>query len=202
MKAAEVLKLLRISRETLCRYVKNNKIAVKKLPNGYYDYNASCVYKLLGLKEPRQNVVYCRVSTTKQKADLENQQKSIKEFCAANGIQVDKTYLDISSGLTFDRKEFQKLVQDVVDNKINKIYITYPDRLSRISFNLFKELFSKFNVEIVAICKENDPKTVEQEVFQEIISLLHCFAMKVYSKRRRDRLTLLKKQLELEETND
>ena len=100
--------------------------------------------------------------------------------------------------MTFDRKGFQQLVNEAINHRIQRIYITYPDRLSRISYQMFKELFAEFNVEIHAICETNDPKTLEKEVFQEIISLMHCFAMKMYSQRRKERLTLIKKQLELE----
>ena len=39
MKSKEVLKLLKISRLTLSKYVKDGKIKTKKLPNGFYDYN-------------------------------------------------------------------------------------------------------------------------------------------------------------------
>lgn len=39
MKSKEVLELLRISRPTLCKYVKEGKIGVIKLHNGFYDYS-------------------------------------------------------------------------------------------------------------------------------------------------------------------
>lgn len=32
-----------------------------------------------------------------------------------------------------------------------------------------------------------NPKTDEQELFEEIISLLHCFSMRMYSHRRSER---------------
>ncbi len=47
MKSKEVLRLLKISRVTLTGYVKSGKVRVKKLPNGYYDYNEDDVYKLI-----------------------------------------------------------------------------------------------------------------------------------------------------------
>lgn len=39
MKAKEVLQLLRISRPTLTKYVKEGRIRVTVLPNSLYDYN-------------------------------------------------------------------------------------------------------------------------------------------------------------------
>ena len=48
MKSKEVLKILKVSRVTLSKYVKAGKIKVKKLPNGYYSYDEEDVYKLKG----------------------------------------------------------------------------------------------------------------------------------------------------------
>lgn len=72
MKSNKVLKLLRVTRPTLCRYVKNGLIKVNKLPSGLYDYDEESVYKFLNKDVERKCVIYCRVSTSKQKKDLEN----------------------------------------------------------------------------------------------------------------------------------
>ena len=71
MKSNEVLKILKISRVTLWKYVKIGKIRVTKRPNGYYKYNNEDVYKIAGIEDNRLNVIYARVSTNKQKQDLQ-----------------------------------------------------------------------------------------------------------------------------------
>lgn len=76
MKSKKVLKLLKVTRPTLTSYVKNKKIRVNKLPNGTYEYNDEDVYELAGLPIERCNAIYCRVSTSKQKQDLLNQEKT------------------------------------------------------------------------------------------------------------------------------
>ena len=78
MKAKQVLSLLRVTRATLCRYVKQGVIKVRLLPNKYYDYDEESVYKMLNKGVVRQNVIYARVSTAKQKQYLENQIEIIK----------------------------------------------------------------------------------------------------------------------------
>jgi len=74
LKSKEVLRLLQISRVTLTRYVKSGRVRVKKLP------------KLIGKEYSRKNVIYARVSTNKQKNDLQNQIDNIRQFMSANGI--------------------------------------------------------------------------------------------------------------------
>ena len=199
MKAKEVLKLLNVTRATLTNYVKNGKLKVRELHNGYYEYDEEDVYKLSGIKEKRKTVIYCRVSTRSQKKDLENQKETLKTFCAKNGVTVDDIYEEIGSGISFDRKEFQRLFLDVLDYKVQTCYITYKDRLSRISFSLFKSLFSRFGCTLVILNEIDDSKILEKELFKEIIDLIHCFTMKVYSQRRKEKLALINKQLELEQ---
>ena len=199
MKSCKVLKLLNVTRPTLCSYVKNNQIKVKKLAFGHYDYDEESVYKFLNKNVERKHVIYCRVSTQKQKKDLANQKKTVETWCLNNGIKVSDVYSDIGSGINFDRKEFQRLIDDVINHRVSKIYITYKDRLSRISFDMFKNMFANFNCEIVVLNDSDDAKIIEKEIFNEIISLIHCFAMKVYSSRRRKKLRCVEEDLKIED---
>lgn len=198
MKAKQVLSLLRVTRATLCRYVKQGVVKVRLLPNKDYDYDEESVYKLMNKNVSRQNVIYARVSTAKQKQDLENQIDLVKQFAFKNGIIINDIYSDIGSGINFDRKQFQRLINNVVEHKISKVYITYKDRLSRISFDVFKNLFSKFNCEIVVLNEIDDEKLIEKEIFTEIVNLIHCFSMKMYSSRRKEKLKLVEKELKQE----
>ena len=197
MKSAKVLKILHITRQTLVQYVKRKEIRVVLLHNGTYDYNDDDVYRKAGLASERMNVVYARVSTAKQKADLENQVEVLVNFCNKNGVKVNKTYKDVASGMNFDRKQFKVLLNEILDFKVGKLYITYKDRLSRISFDMFKRLFSEFGCEIIVI-NDTDEKTDETEIFEEIISMLHCFSMRMYSRRRKRKLELIKEDLKNE----
>lgn len=201
MRSKEVLKTLNITRQTLCKYVKIGLIGVKKLPNGQYNYNKNDVYKLINKNIERENVIYARVSSTCQKKDLQNQIEILNKFCMNNAIKIHKVYQDIGSGLKFERNGFQKIIDDVTSYKINKIFITYKDRLSRISFDMFKSLFEKYGTEIVVLNEIDNPKEIEKEIFEEIISLIHCFSMKMYSSRRKTKLELIEKELQLETEN-
>ena len=62
--------------------------------------------------------------------------------------------------------------------------IMYKDRLSRVAFNMFEHLFNNFNTKIEIVDDELNPKTDKDELFDEIISLLYCFAMRAYSSRQ------------------
>ena len=185
MKAKEVLKLLRCSRPSLTKYLKQGKLKAKLLDNGYYDYEEKSVYDFLNKDINRKTVIYARVSTKKQKNDLKNQIELLKNFCFQNGYTINEVYSDIASGITFEnRTDLFKLIDEIINNKIEKIIITYKDRLSRIGFDFFKTLFNKFGCEIIVISEVGSNKLDREEIFEEIISLLQCYSMKMYSKRK------------------
>ncbi len=186
MKTAEVMRVLRVSRPTVYNYRVQGKLTGKVMTNGQWSYDEEAVYKLLNDDVPRKNYIYARVSTPKQKVDLENQLKLLKQWCVSTGVQLHGQFADIASGISFDRrKEFFTLLDDVMDSKVAKVIITCRDRLSRVGFDLFHHLFKRFGTEIVVISEVGNPKLDSEEVFEEIVSLLHCYSMKLYSKRKK-----------------
>ncbi|HHD80482.1 MAG TPA: IS607 family transposase [Campylobacterales bacterium] len=159
------------------------KIKVELLPNGQYHYDDNSVYQFLNKDLKRRNVVYARVSTAKQKQDLENQVDTIISYMNKNGFGVDKVYKEIKSGMHFDRREFQKLLNSVMNNEVERVFITYRDRFARLSFDLMVKLFSNFGTEIVVINKIESNE--EKELYEDLMSVIHSFSMKQYSDRRK-----------------
>lgn len=100
--------------------------------------------------------------------------------------------------MDLERDGFQRLLDDIVEYKVKTVYVTYKDRLTRLSFDMFKRLFEKFGTEIVVLNELDNPKEIEKEIFEEIITILHSFSMKMYSSRRKEKLTLMEKDLRLE----
>ena len=197
MTAKEVLRVLQITRPTLTKYVKEEKIKVTVKGNGRYDYDADSVYKMLNKDIERKTYLYARVSTPNQRKDLENQIALLKNYCFQNGYIINGIYQDIASGISFkNREQFFAMLDDVLAGKVNRVIITYKDRLSRVGFELFTYLFRKYGCEITVISEVGSEKLDSQEIFEEIISLLHCYSMKLYSSRK------VKKIKEVLEEND
>lgn len=185
MTSKEVLETLRISRGTLTKYVKIGLIRTEERPFGRYNYNKEDVYKIIN-KSDRKTFIYARVSTPAQKSQLDNQIEMIKSYCFSKGIKIDGIYSDVASGISYDkRKSFFGMLDLVLENKVEKIIITYKDRLSRIGFNLFVNLFKKFGCEIEVISEVGSKKLDSEEIFEEIVSLLHCYSMKMYNSRKK-----------------
>ena len=188
MKSKEVLKLLNISRATLCRYVKKGFIIANKLDNGYYDYNINSVYQFINKNIPileKFNIIYARVSTYKQKNDLANQVTELINYCNTNFITYNRVYKEIASGIDFNRNEFSKLLNDVLNYNVANIIITYKDRLSRLSFMTLKNIFTHFGTNIIIINNNGITYDNNNDIYEELLNIIHLFSTKSYSLRRK-----------------
>ncbi|MDF2700971.1 MAG: transposase [Haloplasmataceae bacterium] len=187
MKSNEVLALLKITRVTLWSYVKSGKLIATKLNNGYYDYDRESVLKLFN-NDNRISAIYCRVSTAKQKNDLETQLTFIKNFCTNNNIEIkdENIFKEIDSGIDLDRKEFDLLLDLVLNHKISNVYISYKDRLTRLSFKTLEKIFNKCGTKIIIVgdTLNKVSKDDQTEIFEELTALMHYFSTKTYSNRK------------------
>jgi predicted site-specific integrase-resolvase len=55
----------------------------------------------------------------------------------------------VLSGLNFKRKGLQKLLNMVIHEEVDKVYVTHKDRLARFGYDLLETLFKRFGTEIV-----------------------------------------------------
>lgn len=200
MKAKDVLKILGITRPTLCKYVKDGTIKILAQHNGQYVYDEESVYGFLGLKKKKHNrinVVYARTSNPPKKY-VEEQSQRIINYCSSKGIAVDDVILDVKSGMNFCRDGLSKLIQLIVKGKIESIIIENKDRLCRFGFDLFEEFCKYFKTKIIVV-NDLSEKSYDQELTEDLISIIHYFAMKSYSHRRK--LNKLTRDLENKKVN-
>ena len=200
MKSKEVKEILGVTQITLNNYIKKGILRFTKINDYHYIYNDEDVYKLLGKqKEIRFNVTYSRVSLPKQKNDLVSQKKRLCDFSISSGLTIEKELSDIKSGMNFnDRKDFNMLLDDVIKRKIDNVIIENKDRLARFGFELIEKFFSYYGTKIIVV-NNSENMTYEQELTQDLISIIHHFSMKSYSNRKK--LNKIKSEL-LNEYNE
>lgn len=185
MKAKEVLQILRVTRPTLTKYVKDGLVKVTVKSNGQYDYDPDSVYRVLNKDIERKTYIYARVSTSKQKKDLEDQIQLLKTFCFQNGYILNGIYEDIANGISFEKRtQFFDLLDEVLAGKVKRVIVTYKDRLSRVGFDLFSHIFAKYGCEIVVISEIGSNELDNKEIFDEMVNLLDCYSIKLHSKHK------------------
>ena len=194
-KPKEFAELLNVTVKTLQRWDREKTLVANRTPTNrrYYTYDQYLQFKGIGKDaDSRKIVIYTRVSTKKQTDNLENQVDFLQQYANAKGLIVDNIIRDYGSGLNYNRKKWNQLLGEVMENKIKMILVSHKDRFVRFGFDWFEKFCSKFNVEIVVV--KNEKLSPHEELVQDIVSILHEFSCRLYGLRK------YKKQIEGDET--
>ena len=198
--SGEICKELRVTPTTIKLYCDKGKLKVRKITARKFLYDIDSLLEKDNEinKLNKINVCYARVSNTKQKDDLQRQTQLIKEFMVKNGIKPDQVITDIASGMNENRPGFNALIDLIVHNKVDKVYISYKDRLTRFGFEYFENLFKLYGttIEVINLTTEQD---YQQELLEDFVSIIHHFSMKMYSNRRK---VLKQMKIDLESTEE
>lgn len=199
---SELCEMFNVSPQCLLIWRKNGKLPYKKLSSKTIVYDKKLIDEMFNNErsineDKKLNIGYARVSTQKQKNNLIKQSQVLRDYANANGIILDEIYTEVASGMNENREELNKIIKLVLDKKIDKIFVTYKDRLTRFGFDYFKNIFELNDVEIIVLNNPIDEEEGEKEITQDLISIIHHFSMKMYSNRRKQ-LNEFKKNLEKE----
>ncbi len=184
-KPKDFAELLNVSVKTLQRWDRDDVLKAFRTPTDrrYYTYDQYLEYKgINNVNDNKKKVIYTRVSANNQKDDLKNQVKFLLDFANAKGIIIDETIEDIGSGLNYNRKNWNKLIEHCMENKIDSIMITHKDRFIRFGYEWFERFLGKFNVKIIVV--NNETLSPNEELVQDIISILRVFSCKIYGMRK------------------
>lgn len=167
----EFAKLIGKSIYTLRNWDNEGKFkAHHKSKGGHRYYSPKQVNEVLGISKkeiPKKTIAYCRVSSRKQKDDLERQVQYVKEYMIARGYSFE-VITDIGSGINYNNKGLNQLIDLVTNSQVERIVVLYKDRLVRFGFELIENICNKYNTEIEII--DNTLKTNEQELVKELAS--------------------------------
>ena len=180
-KPKDFAELLGVSVKTLQRWDREEILKAKRTPTDrrYYTYDQYLEFKgINNVSNNKKTVIYTRVSTNGQKDNLKNQVKFLLNFTSSKGIIVDETIEDIGSGLNYNRKKWNKLIEQCMENKIDSIIVAHKDRFIRFGYDWFERFLGKFNVKIIVVTTEL--RSPQEELVQDIISILHVFSCRSY----------------------
>ena len=177
--------LLGVSVKTLQRWDKEGKLTAYRNPSGRRYYTKEQYEDYMGIQKENKvgkTVVYARVSNNGQKDDLENQVEFLKQFANARGMILDDIVTDIGSGLNYNRKKWNKLIDDCLEGNVQTIIIAHKDRFIRFGYDWFERLLKKQGTEIVVV--KNEKLSPSEELIQDLISIIHVFSCRIYGLRK------------------
>ena len=150
--------------------------------NGYRYYSHEQLNQVMNIKLnlDRKVIGYCRVSSNKQRVDLERQIQNMKTYLTAQGRPFE-IISDIGSGINYKKKGLKELLKLITQNKVDKVVVLYEDRLLRFGYELVEYLASLYNCEIEII--DNTEKSEQQELVEDLVQIITVFSCKLQGKR-------------------
>ena len=167
-KPKDFAELLGVSVKTLQRWDREGILKANRTPTDrrYYTYDQYLKFK----------------GTRNQKDDLKNQVEFLKQFCNSKGMIVNQCIEDIGSDLDYNRKNWNRLLEDIMENKVKTIVISNKDRFVRFGYDWFEKLCEKFNTQIIIV--NNETFSPNKELVEDIVSILDMFSSELYGLRK------------------
>lgn len=174
IKPNDMAKRLGVTVRTLQEWDRRGKLPAHRSPTNRRYYTEE-QYQTYINDEPtaKKIVAYARVSTNGQKADLKNQIMFIQTYANAKGLILDEVLTDIGSGLNYDRNKWNKLLEEVLKNKVGTIFITYKDRFIRFGYDWFERLCSAHGAKIIVL--NNQATSPDRELVADTIDIVDDF---------------------------
>ena len=174
--------ILGVHYKTLYNWAEKGQIEVVRTPGGKRMYNVS---KYIGdniniqpeEKIAKKKICYCRVSTSKQKDDLQRQIKYMKERYPKHEI-----WTDIGSGINWKRKKFNKIFQFAKDGLIDEVVVAHRDRLCRFAFDMAQNILKMHDVKLVVI--NSVDKTIDEDMCDDLMSIIQIYICRKNGRRK------------------
>ena len=170
-KAAE---LLGVHQNTLREYADAGRIPHIRTASGQRRYDVDAY--LRGASPPAV-VCYCRVSSSKQRDDLERQVEFMRERYP--GAEIVR---DVGGGLNWKRKGLVALLERLHQGDKLRIVVAHRDRLARFGFEVIQWMAERNGGELVVL--DNRDHSPEPELTQDLLAILHTFSCRLPGLRR------------------
>jgi putative resolvase len=164
---------------TVRRWIKAGRIQVVQVGREVR-IPRSEIERIVGTFDRRRLVLYGRASGRGQLDDLNTQLERLQAWAKAERKGIETLVLsDIGSGLKAGRKQLQRLLKLVCEDKVAEIAITSEDRLTRFGQEFLATLFACFGVTLTVL-DPGEEKTSEQELTEDLLALITSLAGRLY----------------------
>ena len=166
-----------VSVQTLRRWEKEGKIQSIRTSGGHRRYFDTGRNDREGGLQTKLIAIYARVSTSKQKDDLERQITNLSSVCP--NAQV---FSDVASGINWKRNGLKKLLAGVFSGGIGEIVISHRDRLCRFAFPMLEWVVQQHGCKITVT--DTTVQTTEEELADDLLSIVQIFCCRKNGQRR------------------
>ena len=123
-----------------------------------------------------RTVLYARVSSADQRADLDRQKLRLLEYAQHHRIQVDEVIVEVGSGLDGSRRE---LLGVLSKPGLGIVLVEHRDRLARFGFELVDALLRARGGGVLVV----EDREVDDDLFRDMTEVLTSLCARQYGRR-------------------
>lgn len=139
-------------------------------------YDHRSVELMFGEKETtRKSICYARVSSQKQKQDLDRQRQLLHAKYPDYEL-----VSDIGSGLNYDRPEFKRVLESIMAGEVEELVVASKDRLCRYGFELMEQICKSSDTNLVVLFDSGDS---DNELGEDLLAIANEYVAKNNGKR-------------------
>lgn len=126
--------------------------------------------------EAGRTVVYARVSSADQKADLDRQVARVTVWATGQKLGVDRVVTEVGSALNGHRKKFLALLRDPA---VTTIVVEHRDRFARFGAEYVEAALTAQGRRLLVV----DPAEVDDDLVRDVTEILTSLCARLYGRR-------------------
>ena len=172
--AREYQKLFKVSSTQLRHWADTGQIDHVRTPGGTRLYRLERTIP----SEPivSKKVAYVRVSSNKQRGDLQHQKDHMASLFPEYRIVED-----VGSGINWKRPGLLSLLDDALKGRLSDVAVANRDRLCRFAFELLQHVLEECGVRLHVV---DDADSEERELADDLLSIVQVFCCRRNGRRR------------------
>lgn len=176
-------KIIGVTSQTLRNWEQSGKLVPHhRSDSNYRYYSESQLQQILGEQRDKKKLTigYCRVSSHKQKDDLDRQVEYMRLYLLAQGTPYE-IITDIGSGINYKKHGLQDIIKRICNYEVDKVVVLYKDRLVRFGFELIEYIANLHNcqIEVVEVADNSE----QQELVEDLVQIITVFSCRLQGKR-------------------
>jgi len=169
----EAARILGVRPNSLRKWADNGEINCIRTKSGQRRYD---VDSYIGKSTSSTTICYCRVSSHKQRDELERQVEFLR-----NQYPTAEFVKDIGSGLNFKRKGLKTILERAMSGTNTTLVVAHRDRLARFGIELIRQIIEQNGGKLVVL--EETLLSPEQELTKDLLNIVHVFSARMHGLR-------------------
>jgi len=169
----EAARILDVCPNSLRKWADNGEINCIRTKSSQRRYD---VDSYIGKSTTSITICYCRVSSHKQRDDLERQVEFLQ-----NQYPTAEFVRDIGSGLNFKRKGLKTILERAMSGTNITLVVAHRDRLARFGIDLIRQVIEQSGGKLVVL--DETLLSPEQELTNDLLNIVHVFSARMHGLR-------------------